>query len=106
MTKEEVERRRCELTSQLYAVGFRHPMPTAEGISAHNTLLAEIQRQLAELPELQPETIGEAAGTVRIGPAPLGDPWTPPPREPDARELARGDDPFFRFAGEQGWQNK
>jgi hypothetical protein len=105
MNAKEVEQKRGELLAELWKVGHTLGMPTSEGQRARNDRIEEIQRQLNELPQPEAQATGEEAGIIQIG-AFLGDPWSPPPKEPDARELARGDDPFYRFAVESGWENK
>ena len=73
-------------------------MPTAEYQSARAARIVEIQRQLDELPKPAPRETGEAAGSIRIG-AFLGDPWSPPPREPSDGRDSDYDHPLIREYG-------
>jgi hypothetical protein len=100
---DDIEARRGALTAQLWAQGHRIGEPTYEGQRQRSERIAEIQAELASLPEKPPEVIGEKAGIVAIHNV-LGDRLVrPPPIEPDYEDEA---DPYLRFMREckQEWR--
>src|SRR5262249_1762990 len=101
MNAKEIEAKRDTLKRELWEVGHKLGLPTSEWQQARNARIAELQRQLDELPPPPEQVTGEAAGIVQIGTF-LGDPWRPPPSEQDSDKFLLEADPYLRYMREVG----